>query len=183
MRSRRRAVLSWGAQLEDAKKEIAELEQRISALRGELQTVRGPIASATVQRILALREKQLERTKLHAQFIEDEIAQGFRREAKPTRRAAPASTSLSATAKRTVQDEIAKTLGTTFCAEADLTIGEEPTPAGPRTARPLNRASIEPRATGITVVAVGHITPGATHTRMTVVGPGALFPARGPHRA
>jgi hypothetical protein len=71
-------VFSWGAQLEDARKETAELEQRISALRAELRTVQGPIAAATVQRILALREKQLERTKLHAQFIEEEIAQGSR---------------------------------------------------------------------------------------------------------
>ena len=175
-------MFSWGSQLEDAKKEIAELERRISALRAELQTVPRPLASATVQRILALREKQLERTKLHAQFIEDEIAQGFRREAKPTRCAAPASISSGATAKRTEQDETPKTLGPALCAEADLAIGEEPTPAGPRSDRPLSCASIEPRAAGIKVVAVGRITPNRTHTRMTVVGPGAFFAARGPHR-
>jgi len=31
-------VLSWHEQLADAKKEIAELEERVSALRAELQT-------------------------------------------------------------------------------------------------------------------------------------------------
>jgi hypothetical protein len=170
-------VFSWDAQLEEARKETAELEQRISALRAELRTVQGPIAAATVQRILALREKQLERTKLHAQFIEEEIAQGSRQEAKPTRCAAPSSISLSATAKRTVQDETTKALGTT-----DPAVGGEPAVAESRMAKPLGRASIEPSATGITVVAVGRITPNPTHIRLTLVGPGALFPARGPHR-
>ena len=31
-------MLSWHEQLADAKKEIAELEERVSALRAELQT-------------------------------------------------------------------------------------------------------------------------------------------------
>ena len=131
---------SWEAQLEDAKKEIAELERRISALREELQTVQTTTAAATVQRILAIREQQLERTKRYAQFIEDEIAQGSR-EAKPIPCAGPASMSRSGGAQRTGQGETAetlKTVGKTFCAEAhlDLAKGAEPTPAGPRSAGP-----------------------------------------------
>ena len=94
-----------------------------------------------------------------------------------------------------MHDETAKTLGTPLCAEggltiegdltieADLAIEEEPTPAGPRTDRSLDREPIEPCAAGITMVTVRRMTPYRTHTQLTVIGPGALFPECGPYRA
>src|SRR5258708_6412057 len=70
------AVLSWDAQLEAAKKEIAELENRIAALREELQAAQWAADAARAQRMLTVREEHLERAKFHAQFIEHKIAQG-----------------------------------------------------------------------------------------------------------
>ena len=75
-------MLSWDAQLEVVKKEIAELENRISVLSEELQAAQGTTDSARVQRILAVREQHLKRAKIHARFIEHKIAQGCR-EPKP----------------------------------------------------------------------------------------------------
>jgi hypothetical protein len=49
--------LSWDAEFEDVKKEIAELEARISALRAELQTAQWAADLVRVQRILAVRER------------------------------------------------------------------------------------------------------------------------------
>jgi hypothetical protein len=73
-------VLSWHAQLEDAKKEMADLEQRISALRAELHAAQWATELGRVQRILAVREQHLARAKFHAQFIESRIAKGRRGE-------------------------------------------------------------------------------------------------------
>ena len=70
--------MSWQVQLEDAKKEIAELEDRIAALREELHGAQWATDAARLQRILAVREQHLERTKFHVQFIESRIAKGRR---------------------------------------------------------------------------------------------------------
>ena len=67
-------MLTWDAQLEDVKKEIAKLEDRISALREELHSAEWATDAARLQRILAVREQHLERAKFHAQFIESRIA-------------------------------------------------------------------------------------------------------------
>jgi hypothetical protein len=69
-------VLSWDAQLKDVKKEIAELENRVAALREELQAAHWASDAARLQRIIAVREQHLERATFHAQFIESRIAKG-----------------------------------------------------------------------------------------------------------
>jgi hypothetical protein len=112
-------VLSWNEQLQDAKKEIAELEERISALREELQTAHSAAGLARLQRILAVREQHLERTKFHAQFIESRIAKG-QRAAKPIQYSALATICFNA-AQRTPQIDTAdtlKALGENFSAKA-----------------------------------------------------------------
>jgi hypothetical protein len=101
-------VLSWDAQLEDAKNEIAELEDRISALREELHGAQWATDAARLQRILAVREQHLERTKFHAQFIESRIGKGPRR-AKPIPYSALATICFNA-AQRTGQVDTAETL-------------------------------------------------------------------------
>jgi chromosome segregation ATPase len=113
------AVLSWQAQLEDAKKEIAELEDRISALREELRDAQWAADAARLQRILAVREQHLERAKFHAQFIESRIANG-RRTVKPIPYSELASICFNA-AQRTAKVDTAETLkalGKTFSAKA-----------------------------------------------------------------
>ena len=69
---------SWHEQLDDAKKEIAELESRIAALREELHGAQWATDAARLQRILAVREQHLERARFRAQFIENRIAKGQR---------------------------------------------------------------------------------------------------------
>jgi hypothetical protein len=101
-------VLSWNEQLEDARKEIAELEERISALRAELQTAQRATDVARVQRILAVREQHLERAKFHLQFIESRIAKG-QRPAKPVPYSALATICFNA-AQRAPQGGTAETL-------------------------------------------------------------------------
>ena len=68
-------MFNWFAGRDDAKKRIAELEHRISGLREKLrQVVEGTVEATTTQRILVIREEELERTKFHAQFIDDQVA-------------------------------------------------------------------------------------------------------------
>jgi hypothetical protein len=112
-------VLSWNEQLKDAKKEIAELEERISALREVLQTAQWAADLARVQRILAVREQHLERAKFHAQFIESRIAKG-QPAAKPIQYSALATICFNA-AQRAPQVDTAETLkalGKNFSAKA-----------------------------------------------------------------
>ena len=101
-------MLSWNEQLEDARKEIAELEERVSALRGELQTAQRATDVARVQRILAVREQHLERAKFHLQFIESRIAKG-QRAARPIPYAALATICFNV-AQRAPQVDTAETL-------------------------------------------------------------------------
>ena len=110
---------SWDAQLRDVKKEIAKLEDRISALKRELQTAQSAADAGRVQGILAVRERHLERATLHARFIESRTAQG-NRAAKHIPYAALASICISA-AERTAQADTAealKALGKNFSAKA-----------------------------------------------------------------
>ena len=106
-------MLSWDAQLEVVKKEIAELENRISVLSEELQAAQGTTDSARVQRILAVREQHLKRAKIHARFIEHKIAQGCR-EPKPFPYTELASICFGAAVKKTVRAETAETLKCCF---------------------------------------------------------------------
>jgi hypothetical protein len=168
---------SADAQFEEANKEIADLEQRISALKAELQTAQRPAALVAVQRILAIRERQLEHTKRYALFIEDEIARQCR-EAKPMPCAAPALISLSTAVQQSARDEIGETLSSAK-ADPDLAKGEELTPNVPRTASHQATPQSERRPPSIKVVGVGRVTPNRAACRMTVVGAGAFFPALG----
>jgi hypothetical protein len=112
-------VLSWDSQLEDATKEIAELEERISALREQLRGAQWATDAARLQRILAVREQHLERARFHAQFIESRIEKG-RRTVKPIPYSELASICFNA-AERTAQVDTAETLkalGKNFSAKA-----------------------------------------------------------------
>jgi hypothetical protein len=112
-------VLSWDAELEVAKKEIAELEERISILSEELQSAQGATDSARVRRILTVREQHLKRARIHARFIEYKIAQGCR-EPKPFPYTELATICFGAAVKRTVRAETAdtlKALGSSFAAK------------------------------------------------------------------
>jgi hypothetical protein len=71
-------VLHWDAQLKEVSQQIAELEDRISAHKKEIEDAQWATNVARGQRILAFREQHLERLKFHAQFIEQKIAQGHR---------------------------------------------------------------------------------------------------------
>jgi multidrug efflux pump subunit AcrA (membrane-fusion protein) len=124
--------LGWGAQLEAAKKEIAELESRISALREELRVAQRATDSARVQRILAIREQQLERAKFLARSIEPKVAEG-RREAIPMPYFALASLCFLYAGRGSTQGgtaEALKTLGKTFAAKAGIA-NRGPRPAAP----------------------------------------------------
>ena len=110
--------MSWDAQLMDVKKEIAELENRVAALREELEAAHWAADAARLQRILAVREQHLERAKFHARFIESRIAKGTR--IKPIPYSALASICTSA-ANWTAQVDTAerlKGLGKNFYAKA-----------------------------------------------------------------
>jgi hypothetical protein len=112
-------VLSWDAQLEDVKKEIAKIEGRISALREELHSAQWATDAARLERILAVREQHLERAKFHAEFIESRIAKG-RRTVKPIPYSALAPICFNA-AQWTTQGDTAETLkalGKNFFAKA-----------------------------------------------------------------
>jgi hypothetical protein len=68
-------VFNWFAERDNVKKRIAELEHRITSLRDKLGRVaEGTVESTTTQRILVVREQELERTRFYAQFIDDQIA-------------------------------------------------------------------------------------------------------------
>ena len=69
-------MFNWFAERDDVKKRIAELEGRIASLRDKLRRVaEGTVESTTTQRILVIREQELERTRFYAQFIDDRIAE------------------------------------------------------------------------------------------------------------
>lgn len=112
-------MLSWHAQLGDVKKEMAELEVRISALRAELQTAQWAPDLARVQRILAVREQHLDRAKLHARFIESRIDKG-QQATKPIPYSALANICYNAVQRTAHVDtaETLKALAKTFSAKA-----------------------------------------------------------------
>ena len=69
-------MFNWFAERDDVKKRIAELEGRIASLRDKLRRVaEGTVESTTTQRILVIREQELERTRFYAQFVDDRIAE------------------------------------------------------------------------------------------------------------
>ena len=68
-------MFNWFAARDDVKQRISELEARISGLRDKLrQVAEGTVEAATTQRILVIREQELERARLHAEFIDYQIA-------------------------------------------------------------------------------------------------------------
>jgi hypothetical protein len=72
--SERWTVFNWFAARDDVKKRMAELEERISSLRDALRAAERPLESTKTQRILVIREQELERARVHAQFIDYQIA-------------------------------------------------------------------------------------------------------------
>ena len=68
-------MFNWFVARDDVKQRIAGLEERISGLRDKLrQVAEGTVESTTTQRILFVREQELERAKFHAEFIDYQIA-------------------------------------------------------------------------------------------------------------
>jgi hypothetical protein len=69
-------VFNWFVARDDVKRRMVELEERISGMRDKLrQVAEGTVESTTTQRIIVIREDELERTRFYAQFIDDQIAQ------------------------------------------------------------------------------------------------------------
>jgi hypothetical protein len=69
-------MFNWYAALDSVNKRIAELETGISVLRAALQRADGQVAKTIAQRILLIRERELERAKVQMEFIEHKIATG-----------------------------------------------------------------------------------------------------------
>jgi hypothetical protein len=67
-------MFNWYATLDNAKKRMAELENNISIVRNELQKVEREADRTKVERILAVRERELERTKVYVELIEHKLA-------------------------------------------------------------------------------------------------------------
>ena len=131
-------MFRWDEQLKEVSQQTAELEDRISTLKKEMEGAQWAMDAARGQRILAFREQHLERLKCYAQFIERKIAQGHR-EAKPIPYSKFAMICFDA-ASRVAQGDAAKRLreiGSTFAAKAsDARAGnKEPRPAAPGPAR------------------------------------------------
>jgi hypothetical protein len=127
-------VLRWDAQLEEANQQIAELEDRISALKKEMEVAQWAADAGRVQGILAVRERQMDRLRILARFIEEKIAGGHR-EVNPIPCSKFALICFNA-AERFAQGDAArklKALGSSFAAKAferRLANGE-PRPAAP----------------------------------------------------
>ncbi len=69
-------MFNWYAALDSVNRRIAKLETRISVLRAELQRADGQVAKTIPQRILLIREREVERAKFQMEFIEHKIATG-----------------------------------------------------------------------------------------------------------
>ena len=128
-------MFGWGEQLKEANQQIAELEVRVSALKKELE---GAADAASVQRVLSVREQQLDRLKIWARFSEEKIARGHR-EAKPVQHSNFALICFHA-ADRVAQGDAAKRLrdiGSRFASKAyeARAANGEPRPALPGPAR------------------------------------------------
>ena len=67
-------MFNWYAVLESAKQRIAELENTISIAREALQRAERETDKSLAQRILAIREQELERTKVFVEVIERKLA-------------------------------------------------------------------------------------------------------------
>jgi hypothetical protein len=67
-------MFNWYAVLESAKQRIAELENTISIAREALQRAEHETDKSLAQRILAIREQELERTKIFVEVIERKLA-------------------------------------------------------------------------------------------------------------
>ena len=67
-------MFNWYAVLESAKQRIAELENTISIAREGLQRAERETDKSLAQRILAIREQELERTKVFVEVIERKLA-------------------------------------------------------------------------------------------------------------
>jgi hypothetical protein len=84
-------MFDWNAELESARRQVAEIEEKVSRLREVLKgntdvpTEATPIGRIldTAKRTLSVRMASLDRAKLHQRFIEQKIAAGATTESKP----------------------------------------------------------------------------------------------------
>jgi aminoglycoside/choline kinase family phosphotransferase len=67
-------MFNWYAALDNAKQRIAQLENSISVVREGLQRAERETDKSIAQRILAVREQELERTKVYVELIEHKLA-------------------------------------------------------------------------------------------------------------
>jgi hypothetical protein len=67
-------MFNWYAVLDNAKQRIAELENGISIVGEGLQRAEREADKSMAQWILAVREQELERTKVYVEFIESKLA-------------------------------------------------------------------------------------------------------------
>ena len=61
-------MFNWHEAFDDVKKRMTELENRITIVRGELQRARREADQARAQRLLAVREQELERAKVYIEL-------------------------------------------------------------------------------------------------------------------
>jgi hypothetical protein len=79
-------MFDWNAELEVAKREVADLEEKVDRFREEMARLAEDPTQATPiehilernRRILSVKMASLDRAKLHARFVEHKIASGAR---------------------------------------------------------------------------------------------------------
>jgi hypothetical protein len=77
-------MFDWNAELEVAKRQVADLEDKVNRLREEMRRcTEDPVPATPIERILERNERilsvrmaSLARAKLHARFLEQKIASG-----------------------------------------------------------------------------------------------------------
>jgi hypothetical protein len=79
-------MFDWNAELEVAKRQVADLEEKVARFREEMQRLAEDPTQATPierilernRRILSVKMASLDRAKLHARFVEQKVASGAR---------------------------------------------------------------------------------------------------------
>src|ERR1700719_2073432 len=77
-------MFDWNAELEVAKRQVADLEEKVARFREEMQRIAEDPTQATPierilernQRMLSVKMASLDRAKLYARFVEQKVAAG-----------------------------------------------------------------------------------------------------------
>ena len=77
-------MFDWNAELEAAKRQVADLEEKVARFREEMQRIAEDPTQATPieriretnQRMLSVKMASLDRARLHARFVEGKVAAG-----------------------------------------------------------------------------------------------------------